>query len=67
MKKLNEFERVTTKGYVINIYNIMNTLMGDIICYMFNDEFKRSKIRYNGKGPYFEVRQHGKYYGRCYI
>ena len=41
--------------------------MGDIVCYMFNDELQRSKIRDNDKGPYIEVRQHGKYYGRCYI
>lgn len=31
------------------------------------DELQRSKIRDNEKGPYIEVRQHGKYYGRCYI
>ena len=45
----------------------MSTVMGDIVCYMFNDELQRSKIRDNDKGPYIEVRQHGKYYGRCYI
>ena len=57
----------TTKGYTIAVYCIKHTLMGDIVCYYFNDEFVRAKIRYNGKGPYIDVRQHGKYYGRCYI
>lgn len=64
---MNEFLRTTTKGYVINVYRIMNTVMGDIVCYMFNDELKRAKIIDNDKGCYIEVRQHGKYYGRCYI
>ena len=64
---MNEFLRRTTKGYDINVYCIMKTVMGDIVCYMFNDELKRSKIRDNDKGPYIEVRHHGKYYGRCYI
>lgn len=64
---MNEFSRTTTKGYVITVYHIVNTVMGDIVCYFFNDEVKRSKIRDNEKGPYIEVRQHGKYYGRCYI
>ena len=64
---MNEFLRKTTKGYDINVYCIMRTVMGDIVCYMFNDELQRAKIRYNGNGPYIDVRQHGKYYGRCYI
>ena len=64
---MNEFLRTTTKGYVINVYCIMKTAMGDIACYMFNDELQRAKIRYNDKGSYIDVRQHGKYYGRCYI
>ncbi len=64
---MNEFLRTTTKGYVINVYFITRTVMGDIVCYMFNDELQRSKISDNDKGPYIEVRQHGKYYGRCYI
>lgn len=64
---MNEFLRTTTKGYDIYIYCIMNTVMGDVVCYMFNDELKRVKIRDNDKGPYIEVRQRGKYYGRCYI
>lgn len=63
----NECLRTTTKGYVIDIYCIMKTVMGDIACYIFNDELVRAKIRDNGKGPYIDVRQHGKYYGRCYI
>ena len=62
-----EFLRRTTKGYVINVYCIMNTAMGDIVCYMIKGELNRSKIRDNNKGPYIEVRHHGKYYGRCYI
>ena len=64
---MNEYSRTTTKGYFIYVYYIVNTVMGDIVCYMFNDELQRSKIRDNEKGPYIEVRQHGKYYGRCYI
>ena len=64
---MNEFLRTTTKGYVIDVYSIMKTVMGDIACYMFNDELQRSKIRYNDKGPYIEVSQHGNSYGRCYI
>lgn len=64
---MKEYSRTTTKGYSIYVYYIVNTVMGDIVCYMFNDELQRSKIRDNGKGPYIEVRQHGKYYGRCYI
>lgn len=57
----------TTKGYVIDIYCAVNTVMGDIVCYMFNGELQRAKIRYSRKGSYIDVRLHGKYYGRCYI
>lgn len=64
---MSECLRTTTKGYVIDIYRIMNTVMGDIVCYVFNDELKMAKIRDNDKGRYIEVRHHGKYYGRCYI
>lgn len=64
---MNEYLRTTTKGYVINVYRIFNTVMGDIVCCVFNDELKRAKIRYNDKGPYIDIRQRGKYYGRCYI
>lgn len=64
---MNEYLYKTTKGYAIKVYSIINTVMGAIVCYSFNDEFVRAKIRYNGKGPYIDVRQHGKYYGRCYI
>lgn len=64
---MSEYLYKTTKGYVINVYSIINTVMGGIVCYVFNDEFVRAKIRYNGKGNYIDVRQHGKYYGRCYI
>ena len=64
---MNKYLCKTTKGYVIDIYCIMNTVMGDIVCYSFNDELVRAKIRENDKGYYIDVRQHGKYYGRCYI
>lgn len=64
---MDEFLHTTTKGYVIDVYRIINTVMGDVVCYKLNDELKRSKIRDNDKGHYIEVRQHGKYYGRCYI
>lgn len=64
---MNEYLRTTTKGYVIKVYRIFNTVMGDIVCYVFNDKLKRAKIRDNEKGPYIDVRQRGKYYGRCYI
>lgn len=64
---MNEYLDKTTKGYVIDVYSIMHTVMGDIVCYSFNDEFVREKIRYNSKGSYIDVRQRGKYYGRCYI
>lgn len=64
---MNDFLLTTTKGYVIDVYRIINTVMGCIVCYVFNYEFVRAKIRYNSKGRYIEVRQHGKYYGRCYL
>lgn len=64
---MNDFLLTTTKGYDIDVYCIMNTVMGDIVCYKFNGELKRTKIIDNDKGHYIEVRQHGKYYGRCYI
>ena len=64
---MKECLRTTTKGYVIDVYSIMRTVTDDIVCYMFNDELQRSKIRDNDKGSYIEVRNHGKYYGRCYI
>ena len=64
---MNEYLRKTTKGYFIYVCCIKNTVMGDIVCYMFKDDLKRSKIIDNDKGPYIEVRHKGKYYGRCYI
>lgn len=64
---MSECLRTTTKGYVIDVYRIMKTAMGDIVCYVFNNELKMTKIRDNDKGSYIEVRHHGKYYGRCYI
>lgn len=64
---MKEYSRTTSKGYFIYVYHIVNTVMGDIVCYTFKDELKRSKIKDNDKGPYIEVRHKGKYYGRCYI
>lgn len=64
---MDEFLCTTTKGYVIEVYCIRHTVMGDVVCYFFNDEMQMTKIRDNDKGPYIEVRQHGKYYGRCYF
>lgn len=64
---MNEYLLTTTKGYVINVYRIFNTVMGDIVCYSFNEEWQRVKLRRNDKGSYIDVRQHGQYYGRCYI
>lgn len=57
----------TTKGYVIEVYSIKKTVMGDIVCYSLNEERHMTKLRRNDKGSYIEVRQNGKYYGRCYI
>ena len=64
---MSEYLYKTPKGYVIAVYRITHTVMGDIVCYSFNDESVREKIRDSGKGHYIVVRQHGKYYGRCYI
>lgn len=57
----------TTKGYVIEIYCLRQTVMGEFICYSFNEEWQQAKLRSSVKGRYIEVRQHGQYYGRCYI
>lgn len=57
----------TTKGYVIDVYSRKKTVIGDIVGYYFNGERQMTKIRTNDKGTYIEVRQNGKYYGRCYI
>lgn len=57
----------TTKGYVIEVYCRKKMVMGDIVCYFFNGERQITKLRSNDKGSYIEVRQNGKYYGRCYI
>ena len=57
----------TSKGYVIEVYCIRQTVMGEFVCYSFNEERQISKIRRNEKGSFIEVRQHGQYYGRCYI
>jgi hypothetical protein len=57
----------TTKGYVIDVYCRKKTVIGDIVGYSFNGERQMTKIRTNDKGSYIEVRQNGKYYGRCYI
>ena len=57
----------TTKGFVIEIYCLRQTVMGDFVCYSFNEEWQRAKIRTSDKGNFIEVRQHGKYYGRCYV
>lgn len=57
----------TTKGYVIEVYCIRQTVVGVIVCYSFNEEWQRVKLRRNDKGSYIDVRQHGQYYGRCYI
>lgn len=57
----------TTKGYVIEVHRIRQTVAAEIVCYSFNGERQMGKVRSNYKGSYFEVRQNGKYYGRCYI
>lgn len=57
----------TTKGFVIEVYRLRQTVMGEFVCYSFNEEWQRAKLRMNDKGNYIEVRQNGKYYGRCYI
>ena len=56
----------TSKGYVIEDCCIRQTVMGDVVCYSFNEERQQAKIRRNYKGSYIDVR-HGKYYGRCYL
>lgn len=63
----NYFYKTTTKGYLIEVYCLRQTVMGDFVCYSFNGEWQRAKLIRNGKGSYIEVRQNGKYYGRCYI
>lgn len=57
----------TTKGYVIEVHRIRQTVEGEIVCYSFNGGQQMTKIRSNDKGSYIEVRHNGKYYGRCYI
>lgn len=57
----------TTKGYVIEVYCLRQTVAGEIACYSFNGERQMTKVRSNDKGSYIEVWQKGKYYGRCYI
>ena len=64
---MNNYLCTTTKGFVIEIYCIRQTVMGDFACYSFNEEWQRAKIRESDKGNFIEVRQHGKYYGRCYL
>lgn len=67
MKKLNGGLARTSKGYEIEIYRIRQTVIGEFVCYSFNEEWQQAKLRSSDKGRYFEVRQHGQYYGRCYI
>lgn len=57
----------TTKGYVIEVHRIRQTVEGEIVSYSFNGERQMTKLRRNDKGSFIEVRQNGKYYGRCYI
>ena len=57
----------TTKGYVIEVHRIRQTVEGEIVGYSFNGERQMAKLRSSDKGSFFEVRQNGKYYGRCYI
>lgn len=57
----------TTKGYVIEVHRIRQTVEGEIVSYYFNGERQMTKLRRNDKGSFIEVRQNGKYYGRCYI
>lgn len=57
----------TTKGYLIEVNFIRHTVMGDIVCYSFNEEPQLAKLRTSDKGSYIDVRLHGQYYGRCYI
>lgn len=64
---MSDYLYTTTKGYVIEVYRLRQTVMGEFVCYYFNEECQRAKLRSNDKGMYIDVRQHGKYYGRCYI
>lgn len=64
---MSDYLYTTTKGYVIEVYCLRQTVMGEFVCYSFNEERQRAKLRSNDKGSYIDVRQHGKYYGRCYI
>ena len=64
---MSDYLCTTTKGLVIELLSIRQTIMGDIVCYSFNEEQQRAKIRKNDKGSYIDVRLHGQYYGRCYI
>lgn len=57
----------TTKGYLLDVYSLKTTVMGDIVGYSFNGHRQMTKLRRNDKGSYIEVRQNGKYYGRCFI
>lgn len=57
----------TTKGYAIEVHRIRKTVEGEIVSYSFNGERQMTKLRSNDKGSYIQVRQSGKYYGRCYI
>lgn len=57
----------TTKGYVLEVYSRKQTVMGEIVSYSFNGERQMTKLRSNDKGSFIDVRQNGKYYGRCYI
>lgn len=57
----------TTKGYVIEVHRIRQTVEGDIVEYSLNEERQMTKLRSNEKGSFIEVRKNGKYYGRCYI
>lgn len=64
---MNDYLHTTTKGYVIEVYCLRQTVMGEFVCYSFNEEWQRAKLRSSNKGRYIDVRQHGQYYGRCYI
>lgn len=64
---MSDYLCMTTKGYVIEVHCLRQTVMGDIVCYSLNEEQQLAKLRTNGKGRYIDVRLHGQYYGRCYI
>jgi hypothetical protein len=57
----------TTKGYVIEVHRIRQTVEGEIVDYSLNEERQMTKLRSNDKGSFIEVRKNGKYYGRYYI